>query len=165
MATLDGIAFRQLRSSETGALKGLMHVFADAFEDDATYRSAPPSDAYLAGLLAKPHFIAVVACERAAIVGGLTAYILDKPEQDRREVYIYDLAVAESHRRRGIATELIETLRRTAAEHDAFVIYVQADLADAPAIALYDTLGSRALALHFDIDVPQPAPRLDRPGD
>ena len=32
-------------------------------------------------------------------VGGLAAYELDKFEQDRREIYIYDLAVVESHRR------------------------------------------------------------------
>jgi len=35
-------------------------------------------------------------------VGGLAAYELDKFEQDRREIYIYDLAVVESHRRNAL---------------------------------------------------------------
>ena len=55
------------------------------------------------------------------------AYELEKCEQDRRELYIYDLAILESHRRKGIATRLIEELKRLAKERDAYVIFVQAD--------------------------------------
>ncbi|MEX2407612.1 MAG: GNAT family N-acetyltransferase, partial [Rhodovibrionaceae bacterium] len=69
------------------------------------------------------------------------------------EIYIYDLAVAEAHRRRGVATALIGKLKEIAAERDAYVIYVQADLGDAPAIALYSKLGLREDVLHFDIEV------------
>jgi aminoglycoside 3-N-acetyltransferase I len=61
--------------------------------------------------------------------------------------------VAEAHRRQGIATELILLLKRIAAERGAWVIYVQADLEDAPAIALYSRLGIREDVLHFDIAV------------
>ena len=35
-----------------------------------------------------------------------------------------------------------------------YVIYVQADLADSPAIELYTKLGTREDVLHFDIAVP-----------
>ena len=35
----------------------------------------------------------------------------------------------------------------------AYVIFVQADLGDDPAIALYDGLGVREDVLHFDIDL------------
>ena len=51
-------------------------------------------------------------------VGGLAAYELDKFEQDRREIYIYDLAVVESHRRMGVATGLIGELKRIASERN-----------------------------------------------
>jgi len=99
-----------------------------------------PSDAYLSSLLGKSHFIATAATIHELVVGGLTAYQLDKFEQDRREIYIYDLAVNEEYRRRGIATSTIEALRVEAARRDAYVIFVQADLEDAPAIALYEKL-------------------------
>jgi aminoglycoside 3-N-acetyltransferase I len=79
------------------------------------------------------------------------AYELDKLEQARREVYIYDLAVSSTHRRTGVATALIQHLRRIAAERGAWVVYVQADHGDDPAIALYTKLGSREDVLHFDI--------------
>jgi predicted N-acetyltransferase YhbS len=85
------------------------------------------------------------------------AYELDKFEQARREVYIYDLAVRAEHRRQGIATALIARLGEIAARRSAWVIYVQADYGDDPAIALYEKLGAREAVLHFDIPV-NPAP-------
>ena len=87
------------------------------------------------------------------VVGGLAAYELMKFEQERSEIYIYDLAVAEAHRRQGVATALIEHLRKIAQERGAWVIYVQADLVDEPAVALYTKLGVREDVLHFDIAV------------
>jgi aminoglycoside 3-N-acetyltransferase I len=71
----------------------------------------------------------------------------------RRGIYLYDLAVAEPHRRRGIATALIEHLQIIAAERGTWVVYVQADHGDDPAIALYTKLGTREDVLHFDIGV------------
>ena len=83
--------------------------------------------------------------------GGLAAYVLRKFEQERSEIYIYDLAVDEQYRRQGIATELINKLREIAREIGAYVIYVQADHGDDPAIKLYESLGTREDVLHFDI--------------
>lgn len=57
-----------------------------------------------------------------------------------------------SHRRRGVAMALIDEVRRIAVEIGAWVIYVQADHGDDPAIALYTKLGSREDVLHFDIE-------------
>jgi ribosomal protein S18 acetylase RimI-like enzyme len=136
-------------------MRGMLAMFGAAFDQRETYEGAQPDDAYLARLLGKDHFIAVAALDGDDVVGGLAAYVLDKFEQDRREIYIYDLAVAEAYRRRGIATALIKNLREIAAELKAYVIFVQADLEDAPAIALYNSLGTMERAHHFDIDVAQ----------
>ena len=78
---------------------------------------------------------------------------LKKFEQQRSEIYIYDLAVAAAHRRQGIAAALLEELRRIAAARGAYVIFVQADIGDEPAIALYSKLGAREDVLHFDLTV------------
>jgi aminoglycoside 3-N-acetyltransferase I len=92
---------------------------------------------------------------RDEVVGGLAAYELRKFEQERSEIYIYDLAVAAAHRRRGIATALIARLTEHAVARGAYVVYVQADYVDPPAIALYSKLGQREEVLHFDIPVPR----------
>jgi aminoglycoside 3-N-acetyltransferase I len=112
-----------------------------------------PSEAYLRRLLSGSSLIAVAAVEDGQVVGGLVAYVLEKFEQERSEIYIYDLAVAESQRRQGIATACIRLLQETGKARGAYVIYVQADLVDEPAIRLYTKLGVREDVLHFDIPV------------
>jgi aminoglycoside 3-N-acetyltransferase I len=141
-------------------MRDLIAVFGDAFDQADVYQAAPPGDDYLGALLAKPHIVVVAAFIEGHVVGGLVAYVLDKFEQDRREMYIYDLAVAEPFRRRGVATGLIGALQSIAAALDVYVIFVQADLVDGPAIALYEKLGAKETAHHFDIPVPRiTAPR------
>jgi aminoglycoside 3-N-acetyltransferase I len=111
----------------------LLKVFGEAFYDTDAYAGAVPSDAYLQSLLAKPHFIVLAATHDNEVIGGLAAYALEKFEQERQEIYIYDLAVCERHRRKRIATRLIGELRRIAIRRKAYVIFVQADKEDIPA--------------------------------
>lgn len=47
-------------------------------------------------------------------------------------------------------TGLINCLKRLANDLGAYVIYVQADQGDDPAVALYTTLGIREDVMHFD---------------
>jgi aminoglycoside 3-N-acetyltransferase I len=147
---------RRLGPADLPYLRKLNALFGEAFAEPDTYSAEPPSDAYLEGLLAKEHVVVLVALSGEEVIGGLVAYELDKFERARREFYIYDLAVSTEHRRRGIATALIEHLREIAARRGAWVICVQADYGDDPAIALYEKLGTREDVLWFDIAVPQP---------
>jgi aminoglycoside 3-N-acetyltransferase I len=145
---------RTLGPADVPVLEGMLAMFGEAFGEHDTYGGARPRPAYLQQLLGNPLFIAIAALKGDAVVGGLAAYVLTKFEQERSEVYIYDLAVAEPHRRQGIATALIRELQAAATERGAWVIYVQADHGDDPAIALYTGLGTREDVLHFDIPVP-----------
>ena len=153
MAADADIVPRALGPSDLAAMRDLLRMFGRAFDDMATYTQAQPDDAYLAGLLGRDTFIAVAAFEDDTVVGGLAAYVLPKFEQARSEVYLYDLAVAETQRRRGIATALIAELRRVAATRGAWVVFVQADYGDDPAVALYTGLGTREDVMHFDIPI------------
>ena len=144
---------QQLHPADIQLLRSLLKLFGDAFEEPQTYISNQPGDSYLEKLLAQDSFIALVASCENEVVGGLTAYELPKFEQERSEIYIYDLAVSAVHRRNGVATALIEKLKALAAERGAWIIFVQADYGDDPAIALYTRLGSREDVLHFDINI------------
>lgn len=134
-------------------MSALLTTFGEAFDEIDTYGSNRPPAAYLEELLGSSNFIALVATVDGKVIGGLAAYVLKKFEQPRSEIYIYDLAVAYGHRRRGIATALISRLKDLAAARAAHVIYVQADRGDEAAIALYTKLGVREDVLHFDIAV------------
>ena len=148
-----------LRPGSAGALREMLTMFGRAFADVATYTAQQPGDDYLEGLLASSTFIGLAALADGQIVGGIAAYVLPKFEQIRSEIYIYDLAVDEEHRRRGVATALITELRQVAAARGAYVIFVQADREDEAAISLYAKLGVREDVLHFDIaPIPGVAP-------
>jgi len=149
--TPDGV--KLLGPDDSVLMHAMLAMFGEAFGEPATYGDALPGDDYLKRLLGSDTFLALAAVRDGAVVGGLAAYELKKFERERSEIYIYDLAVAEAHRRTGIATALIEELKRIAAKRGAWVIFVQADPVDAPAVALYSQLGIREEVLHFDIAV------------
>jgi aminoglycoside 3-N-acetyltransferase I len=150
------ITLRRLAPGDVMLARKLNAMFGKAFADPETYEAEPPGDAWLESLLAKEHVIALVALAGEDVVGGLVAYELDKLERARREIYIYDLAVAEAHRRQGIATALIARLSAIAAARGAWAVFVQADPGDDAAVALYEKLGLREAVLHFDLRVEPP---------
>lgn len=147
----SSLSIRVLSASDVSLLRSVLEVFGDAFEDPDSYAHAPPSDDYLSRLLARDTFVAIAAIKEGLVVGALAGYVLHKFEQERSEFYIYDLAVSEHHRRQGIATQLIQRLKTVAAERGIYVIFVQADYGDDPAVALYTKLGAREDVMHFDI--------------
>lgn len=153
---------RRLLSDDVSQMRKLLTMFGNAFDDVDTYFGNPPSESYLQNLLTSDTFIALIATMSDEVVGGIAAYELRKFEQERSEIYIYDLAVVVEHRRKGIATALIERLKQVAAERGAHTIFGQADtgIEDEPAIALYSKLGQREDVLHFDIPI-KPKQKVD----
>lgn len=151
MTRLEPYEIRVLGQGDAQAMRRMLECFSEAFEDPDTYSAAQPDDDYLDALLADRCFFAIAAVCADGVIGGLAGYELRKFEQARSELYIYDLAVDSGHRRRGVATALIEAAREIARNRGAWMLYVQADLGDDPAIALYSGLGTREDVLHFDI--------------
>src|SRR5262245_54437589 len=146
------IEISRLDSSDIATMHAANGLFSEVFGEEG-YDGPGPGDDHLGRLLADDKFIALVALLDGEMVGALTAYELVKFEAERSEIYIYDLAVREEHRRQGVATALIEAVKPIARERGAWVIFVQADPPDAPAVALYDKLGTREGVFHFDIIV------------
>lgn len=149
------LIIHQLTSDDTNLMESVSAMFGEAFGDMSNYTGRRPSADYLRRLLGGDSFIALAALKDGMVVGGIAAYELQKFEKERSEIYIYDLAVLADHRREGIATELIASLKRIALQRGAYVILVQSDkgIEDEPAIALYTKLGMREDVLHFDISV------------
>ena len=155
MSKTFSYSIHQLTPNDLKLMDNLLSTFGIAFDDVETYVGKRPGENYMRRLLGSEQFIALAALNNEEVVGGIAAYELVKFEQERSEIYIYDLAVAEKHRRKGIATALIKELKKIAMLRGAYVIFVQADTAveDEPAVALYTKLGTREDVLHFDIPV------------
>ena len=150
---MASVNIHQLTRDDQALMKALLTTFGEAFDEVETYAGNQPSADYLQQLLGGDYFIALAALKNGEVVGGIAAYELKKFEQERSEIYIYDLAVSVAHRREGIATALIQELKKLAAARGAYVIFVQADMGDEAAIALYSKLGIREEVLHFDLPI------------
>lgn len=153
MSSAAPFTIQLLGPGDVALMQAMSTTLGEAFDEVETYSGARPSRIYLERLLSSDYFIALAALKGEEVVGGLAAYELPKFEQERSETYIYDLAVAKAHRRQGIATALILELKELAAARGSYVVFVQADIDDAPAIALYTKLGTREDVVHFDIPV------------
>ena len=145
---------RRLGIDDLAAMKASLRLYADVFDDHESYQAKVPSDGYLLKRLGDETFFAVATFDDDKVVGALAAYELRKFEQERSEIYIYDLAVDASYRRRGIATALIRTLGEVARGRGAWTMFVQADMGeeDEAANALYRKLSfEMIIAKHYDI--------------
>jgi aminoglycoside 3-N-acetyltransferase I len=151
MAASPPFALRLLTPSDLPLMRALNRTLGEIFDEVETYSGSLPSDDWLLGLLGDPHFIAMAAVKEGEVVGGLAGYVLQKFEQERREIFIYDLGVREEHRRQGIGMALLREMGKVATAKGAWAVFIQADADNHPAIALYSRLGKREDAVHFDI--------------
>ena len=150
-ASKESVQVRILASGDIPAMRAMLSMFGNAFGDTPTYTANQPDDVYLENLLSSKTFVAVAAFTGSSVIAGIAAYVLPKFEQVRAELYIYDLAVDERYRRQGVATAMIEALKKFCVARGIYLMFVQADHGDEPAIALYTRLGVREDVLHFDI--------------
>ena len=142
----------RLGSQDVVLMQAANRLFADVFGEEG-YHGPPAGPDHLEKLLADNKFIALVAYVDGEMAGAIAAYELVKFEAERSEIYIYDLAVIDRYRRQGVATALIAAVQEIGRDKGAWVVFVQADPPDEPAVALYDKLGTREEVLHFDISV------------
>lgn len=144
---------KRLGAEDLELMEEILDLFGEEFEEKETYGANRPGKDYMDGLLGRGSFIALAAVSNERVIGALCAYEFKKFEQERSEIYIYDLAVAKEFRRKGVATALINAVQPIAREMGAWVIFIQAEWDDEAPVALYTKLGKKENIHHFDIPV------------
>lgn len=91
-----------LGAADVPLLRDMLSLFGQAFDERDEYRADRPAASYLRRLLASDSFIALAAQNDSEVVGAWAVYELLKFEQERSEIYIYDLAVTAAHRAKGL---------------------------------------------------------------
>lgn len=138
---------RVLTPVELPQFQSLLRLFERVFEMKAF---VPPPDEHLRSVLADDGFIAMVAEEGGAVVGGLTAYILRQYYMTRPIAYVYDLAVETARQRQGIGRRLMAELREHCRARGCDEVFVQADNVDEHALRFYRKSGASEEAVtHF----------------
>ncbi|MEZ5427973.1 MAG: GNAT family N-acetyltransferase [Pyrinomonadaceae bacterium] len=131
--------FKKLDSGDVRSAKHLFRLFQ---LDEGAENPTQASDEYLEKLLARDDFHVVVATsENGEVIGGLTAYELRKYKREATEMFLYEIGVAESFRRRGIARELIAFLKRVCAKKEIREMFVATEADNRPAKGLYRRTG------------------------
>lgn len=127
-----------LDTEDIGDFIKLILVFEEVFE---MQNFILPDKTYLQNLLIQPNFKTWVAKVENQILGGLTVYILKQYYSQRPLAYIYDLAVKTKFQRKGIASKLIETVKKYCKEQNFEEVFVQADRIDDYALQFYRSTG------------------------
>jgi aminoglycoside 3-N-acetyltransferase I len=123
---MTGILIRLLAPGDEGVVREL-----------ATYDGPGDPEA----LLADPRALMLVAFDGGRPVGFVLAHELLRRHGDRSKLFVYEVDVAESHRRRGIASSLLARLADLARERGIGVGFVLAEPQNGPANALYRSGG------------------------
>jgi ribosomal protein S18 acetylase RimI-like enzyme len=126
------IEVRRLGPGDEAAVRAARPLFDDPPEPEATQR-----------FLAEPaHHLLVAYDEAGAPVGFVTGVELTHPDKGT-EMFLYELGVGESARRRGVGRALVQALADVAREVGCHDMWVLADADNAAARATYARAGGR----------------------
>jgi ribosomal protein S18 acetylase RimI-like enzyme len=124
--TVPGISIRLLGPGDEGVVREL-----------ATYDGAGDREA----LLADSRSLLLVAFDAEHPVGFVLAHELPRRHGDRAKLFVYEIDVADSHQRRGIAAALLAQLAEHARERGIRTGFVLTEPDNGPANALYRSAG------------------------
>jgi ribosomal protein S18 acetylase RimI-like enzyme len=131
---------RRLGPGDEAAVHAAAALFDDPPREDATRR-----------FLAEPgHHLLFALGDDERALGFVSGVETTHPDKGT-EMFLYELAVDEPFRRRGIGRALVEALAAIARERGCHGMWVAVDDGDEPALATYRSAGaddeSRAVAL------------------
>lgn len=142
------IIIKRLAADDLNEFMQMLRLFEEAFEMKDFQM---PGENHLKKLLRSKNFIVFIALHENVVSGGLTAHILPSYYSESSEVYIYDLAVKTSFRRKAIGKKLLLALTVYCRQNNYKAFFVQADEADSHALEFYRaTGGSPEKVVHFN---------------
>jgi ribosomal protein S18 acetylase RimI-like enzyme len=95
----------------------------------------------------------VIAVEDGLPIGFVSGVELTHPDKGT-EMFLYELAVDESHRRRGTGTALVTALRELARERGCYDMWVLTDEDNEAALRTYRKAGSAESSTHVMLTWP-----------
>jgi len=124
----------QVRRLESGAEIEILHA-AHLFDE-------PPDVEAVRHYLADERNIFLIAYEGGEAIGFLRGTELGQLRSLRKQMFLYEMAVEESHRRRGVGTALVKALLRECRDLGCDEVFVFTDPANEAAVRLYRSTGA-----------------------
>lgn len=123
--------------------------------DDGDENPTLPSDEYCSKMLEREDFHVIIALENDWVIGGLTAYEMNMYKLETTEMFLYEIGVEPAHRKKGVATALIEHLKKICLDKDIRIMFVGAMANNSPARKLYETtggIGEEVIEFEYELD-------------
>ena len=130
------IEIKRLKSGDDGLVAEASHLFDQLPRPDAIRR-----------FFAEPTHHLFIAYSDREPVGFVSGVEMTHPDKGT-EMFLYELAVSEDHRKRGIGTALVTALRELAQENGCYDMWVLTDDANEPALKTYRKSGSSESSAH-----------------
>lgn len=137
---MGGVSIRRLDAAEPHRARETFAMMAQVFDEEFV----PPRIAYMERLLRRPDFWVFAALADDTVVGGVTAFSLPLTRAEQQELFLYDIAVHEDWRRKGIGRALVRTLLQAASAEGILEAFVLADDEDTHALDFYRAVGGSA---------------------
>jgi [ribosomal protein S18]-alanine N-acetyltransferase len=104
---------------------------------------APPTELLAERFLSKEgHHLLYAVDDDGEPVGFVSGVETTHPDKGT-EMFLYELSVAETHRRRGIGTALVRSLAELARERGCYGMWVSTDAGNEAALGAYRAAGAR----------------------
>jgi aminoglycoside 3-N-acetyltransferase I len=113
-----------------------------------------PDKAHVQNLIQDNDFLIFVAEAEGEIVGGLTAYELTMFYKEEKEIFLYEIGISSTHRRKGIAGALIEALKEYCVLKGIKTIFVLCEVDNDAARKLYENTGGKLkIVSYYEYDI------------
>lgn len=133
---MTNIEIRRLGPGDDALVLAASHLFDIGPKPDTVAR-----------FLGDPNHHLLLAIANGKPVGFVSGVELSHPDKGT-EMFLYELAVDESHRRLGIATELVTALRDLARKRGCYDMWVLTDHDNDAALATYRKSGTDEESTH-----------------
>ncbi|MCC7268820.1 MAG: GNAT family N-acetyltransferase [Caulobacteraceae bacterium] len=118
----------------------------DRIAEDVFDRRIDP--ALLAGYLAAPGHLMVVATADGVVIGQARGMVHNQPDEPTH-LYVDNLGVTPARQREGVARRMMRELFAWAREHGCAAFWVATETDNGPARGLYASLGGEGEAMMF----------------
>jgi aminoglycoside 3-N-acetyltransferase I len=97
---------------------------------------------YLERFLANPANYLIAAHVEGELAGFLLAYALERLNEESHKMFIYEVEVAEGHRRKGVGTALINFVRDIVRREKMVSAFLFTNYSNEGAVAFYKSTGA-----------------------
>lgn len=99
------------------------------------------TDECMTNFLSNPDNYLIIAIGDNIVAGFVVAYELQRVDRNQKLMFLYEIGVLKTHRKKGIGTVLINFLKGICEDNNIMKMWVPTERSNIPAVSLYTKTG------------------------